>query len=149
MLCGILPFILYPFSKGVSLWAQLDPERGRWNQLESAPSHRNQPADFPHTCTPFPHECNNMYLIEISLYFDFFRPLHILICNAAVFAAPWSLTEDGLESTFQVNHLGHFYLVQLLEDVLRQSSPARVVMVSSESHRLVNVNFGFALILRA
>lgn len=58
-----------------------------------------------------------------------------------MFGAPWRLTEDGLESTFQVNHLGHFYLVQLLEDVLRRSSPARVVVVSSESHRLVNVTF--------
>ncbi|KAI1235558.1 WW domain-containing oxidoreductase, partial [Lamprotornis superbus] len=67
-------------------------------------------------------------------------PLHILICNAAVFGVPWSLTEDGLESTFQVNHLGHFYLVQLLEDVLRQSSPARVVVVSSESHRFTEIN---------
>uniref|UniRef100_A0A8C3P317 WW domain-containing oxidoreductase n=1 Tax=Cyanoderma ruficeps TaxID=181631 RepID=A0A8C3P317_9PASS len=66
-------------------------------------------------------------------------PLHILICNAGMFGAPWSLTEDGLESTFQVNHLGHFYLVQLLEDVLRQSSPARVVMVSSESHRFSEI----------
>lgn len=142
-------FYSVSFLQGCVTVGSAGPWWGRWNQLESAPSHRNQPADFPHTCTPFPHECNNMYLIEISLYFDFFRPLHILICNAAVFAAPWSLTEDGLESTFQVNHLGHFYLVQLLEDVLRQSSPARVVMVSSESHRLVNVNFGFALILRA
>lgn len=44
-----------------------------------------------------------------------------------------------MESTFQVNYLGNFYLVQLLEDVLRRSSPARVVMVSSESHRLVQV----------
>ncbi|NXW96606.1 WWOX oxidoreductase, partial [Larus smithsonianus] len=66
-------------------------------------------------------------------------PLHILICNAAVFGAPWRLTEDGLESTFQVNHLGHFYLVQLLEDVLRRSSPARVVVVSSESHRFTEI----------
>ncbi|XP_042733150.1 WW domain-containing oxidoreductase isoform X1 [Lagopus leucura] len=66
-------------------------------------------------------------------------PLHILVCNAAMFGAPWSLTEDGLESTFQVNHLGHFYLVQLLEDVLRRSSPARVVVVSSESHRFTEI----------
>ncbi|KAK2514907.1 hypothetical protein Q9233_014691 [Columba guinea] len=66
-------------------------------------------------------------------------PLHILICNAAVFGAPWCLTEDELESTFQVNHLGHFYLVQLLEDVLRRSSPARVVVVSSESHRFTEI----------
>ncbi|EMP36214.1 WW domain-containing oxidoreductase [Chelonia mydas] len=67
------------------------------------------------------------------------KPLHVLICNAAVFAAPWSLTEDDLEATFQVNHLGHFYLVQLLEDILRRSSPARVVMVSSESHRFSEI----------
>ncbi|XP_010078484.1 PREDICTED: WW domain-containing oxidoreductase [Pterocles gutturalis] len=66
-------------------------------------------------------------------------PLHILVCNAAVFGAPWCLTEDDLETTFQVNHLGHFYLVQLLEDVLRRSSPARVVVVSSESHRFTDI----------
>lgn len=71
----------------------------------------------------------------------------MLICNAAMFGAPWSLTEDDLESTFQVNHLGHFYLVQLLEDVLHRSSPARVVVVSSESHRLVNVAFDLAELL--
>lgn len=63
--------------------------------------------------------------------------LHVLVCNAAGFALPWSLTKDGLETTFQVNHLGHFYLVQLLQDVLCRSAPARVVVVSSESHRWV------------
>lgn len=67
----------------------------------------------------------------------FFRPLHVLVCNAAAFALPWSLTKDGLETTFQVNHLGHFYLVQLLQDVLCRSAPARVIVVSSESHRWV------------
>lgn len=61
----------------------------------------------------------------------------MLVCNAGVFGLPWQLTEDGLERTFQVNHLGHFYLIQLLKDVLCRSAPARVVMVSSESHRLV------------
>ncbi|XP_038626510.1 WW domain-containing oxidoreductase [Tachyglossus aculeatus] len=65
--------------------------------------------------------------------------LHVLICNAATFALPWTITEDGLESTFQVNHLGHFYLVQLLQDVMCTSSPARVVMVSSESHRFTDI----------
>lgn len=63
------------------------------------------------------------------------RPLHILVCNAAVCTQPWSLTEDGLESTFQICHLGHFLLVQCLQEVLRRSAPARVVVVSSESHR--------------
>ncbi|PIK58053.1 putative WW domain-containing oxidoreductase [Apostichopus japonicus] len=66
-------------------------------------------------------------------------PVDMLICNAAVFGHPWQLTEDGFETTFQVNHLGHFYLMQLLEDTLIQSAPARVVVVSSESHRFVNL----------
>lgn len=65
------------------------------------------------------------------------RPLHILICNAAVFGLAWTKTEDGIESTFGVNHLGHFYLVKLLEDILCSSSPARVVVLSSETHRCV------------
>ncbi|XP_020605993.1 WW domain-containing oxidoreductase-like [Orbicella faveolata] len=64
-------------------------------------------------------------------------PLHILICNAAVFGLAWTKTEDGIESTFGVNHLGHFYLVKLLEGILCSSSPARVVVLSSESHRCV------------
>ncbi|XP_013912272.1 PREDICTED: WW domain-containing oxidoreductase, partial [Thamnophis sirtalis] len=65
--------------------------------------------------------------------------LHVLVCNAAVFGLPWQLTEDGLERTFQVNHLGHFYLIQLLKDVLCRSAPARIVMVSSESHRFMDI----------
>ncbi|KAJ8343780.1 hypothetical protein SKAU_G00311090 [Synaphobranchus kaupii] len=65
--------------------------------------------------------------------------LHILVCNAAVGTQPWKLTEDGLESTFQICHLGHFYLVQCLQDVLRCSAPARVVAVSSESHRFTGL----------
>ena len=35
---------------------------------------------------------------------------------------------------FQVNHLGHFLLTNLLIDRLRQSAPARVVVVSSWGH---------------
>nr|XP_035138323.2 WW domain-containing oxidoreductase isoform X3 [Callithrix jacchus]XP_035138324.2 WW domain-containing oxidoreductase isoform X3 [Callithrix jacchus] len=67
-------------------------------------------------------------------------PLHVLVCNAAAFALSWSLTKDGLETIFQVNHLGHFYLVQLLQDVLCRSAPARVIVVSSESHRFTDIN---------
>ncbi|KAK7830342.1 hypothetical protein U0070_018850 [Myodes glareolus] len=68
------------------------------------------------------------------------QSLHVLVCNAGTFALPWTLTKDGLETTFQVNHLGHFYLVQLLQDVLCRSAPARVIVVSSESHRFTDIN---------
>jgi len=55
-----------------------------------------------------------------------------------VFGKPFQLSTDGLELHFATNHLGHFYLVQLLRDILIKSAPARVVVVSSESHRLDN-----------
>ena len=64
-----------------------------------------------------------------------FRPLHILVLNAGVFALPHMMTEDGFERTFQVNHLSHFLLVKLLEKRLLTSAPSRVIVVSSESHR--------------
>lgn len=62
-------------------------------------------------------------------------PLHILILNAAVAMHPWQMTEDDIELTFQTNHVAHFYLTQQLASLLIRSAPARVVVVSSESHR--------------
>ena len=61
-------------------------------------------------------------------------PLHILVLNAGVFGGPFTLTVDGLERHFAVNHIGHFYLAKLLVDVMKNSKPSRVVIVSSESH---------------
>lgn len=61
-------------------------------------------------------------------------PLHALINNAGL-AGSRSLTRDGFELTFGVNHLGHFLLTRLLEARLRSSAPARVVNVSSQAHR--------------
>lgn len=61
------------------------------------------------------------------------KHIDMLILNAGVFALPHTLTEDGLETTFQVSHLSHFYFTLLLEDCLNHTS--RVVVLSSESHR--------------
>lgn len=60
-------------------------------------------------------------------------PLHALVCNAGVQAGTARTeTADGFESTFGVNHLGHFLLVNELLPVLRP--PARVVVVASGVH---------------
>ncbi|KAL1460021.1 hypothetical protein WDU94_011961, partial [Cyamophila willieti] len=66
-----------------------------------------------------------------------YRTLNILILNAGVFGLGFSHTGDGYETTFQVNHLSHFFLTMQLEDVLIKGAKvfARVVVVSSESHR--------------
>lgn len=61
----------------------------------------------------------------------------MLILNAAVFALPHSTTIDQLETTFQVCHLAHFYMTIRLEPLLDHRS--RVIVVSSESHRMANL----------
>ncbi|XP_012274614.1 WW domain-containing oxidoreductase isoform X3 [Orussus abietinus] len=68
-----------------------------------------------------------------------YKTLHILILNAGVFAIPYTITEDGYEAVFQINHLSHFYLTLLLEHPLRCCRNARVVVVSSESHRFSSI----------
>ena len=61
--------------------------------------------------------------------------LHVLVNNAGVVNQRRSLTVDGLESTFAVNHLAYFALTLRLLDLLRASAPARIVNVASDAHR--------------
>ncbi|XP_074888843.1 dehydrogenase/reductase SDR family member 13 isoform X3 [Buteo buteo] len=58
--------------------------------------------------------------------------LHLLINNAGVSAG--GTTEDGFSLPFQVNHLGHFLLTQLLLERLQSCAPSRVVIVASRAH---------------
>jgi NAD(P)-dependent dehydrogenase (short-subunit alcohol dehydrogenase family) len=60
-------------------------------------------------------------------------PLKAIVCNAGVqVVSGTTFTEDGFETTFGVNHLGHFLLVNLL--LFRLRGPARVVFVASGTH---------------
>ncbi|KAJ3100922.1 hypothetical protein HK100_004636 [Physocladia obscura] len=67
-------------------------------------------------------------------------PLNVLINNAGVMACPKFITEDGLESQFQTNHISPYYLITLLIPTLHASgtreNPSRVVNVSSAANIL-------------
>ena len=60
--------------------------------------------------------------------------LHVLINNAGVFPLTKRTTVDGLDMVFAVNQLAPFLLTNLLLDVIKASTPARIVNVSSNSH---------------
>lgn len=61
--------------------------------------------------------------------------IHILVNNAGVAAIPYEKTEDGNETTFQTNYLGHFLLTLLLLPKMQSSSTGcRIVNVSSITH---------------
>ena len=67
--------------------------------------------------------------------------LDVLVNNAGGTAPKRTLTRDGLEQTFAVNHLAPFLLTRLLLDTLKASAPARIVNVSSTMHRMAKVDF--------
>jgi NAD(P)-dependent dehydrogenase (short-subunit alcohol dehydrogenase family) len=60
-------------------------------------------------------------------------PLHAVVCNAGINpGTAKTTTADGFDSTFGVNHLGHFLLVNELLPTLQ--FPGRVVVVASGVH---------------
>jgi NAD(P)-dependent dehydrogenase (short-subunit alcohol dehydrogenase family) len=61
--------------------------------------------------------------------------LDVLVNNAGIVLRERSMTEDGLESTFAINHLGYFLVTNLLLDLLRKSAPSRIVNVASAAHK--------------
>jgi NAD(P)-dependent dehydrogenase (short-subunit alcohol dehydrogenase family) len=68
-------------------------------------------------------------------------PLHMLVNNAGVMAAPLTRTAQGWELQFATNHLGHFALATGLHEALAAAGNARVVSVSSSGHRRSPVVF--------
>ncbi len=60
--------------------------------------------------------------------------LDVLVNNAGLYLPRRTETEDGVETTWAVNHLAPFLLTNLLLDVIKASAPARIVNVSSNAH---------------
>ena len=83
-------------------------------------------------------ELNLASLKSINTFADSFKnkfdQLDAVINNGGIMGSDRSETEDGFESQFGVNHLGHFALTGLLLDVLQKTPSSRIVTVSSRMH---------------
>lgn len=62
--------------------------------------------------------------------------IYVLVNNAGIMATDWQLSPDGYESQLAVNHLGHFLFTNLLIPKIVKSPAPRIVIVSSNGHRL-------------
>ncbi|OSP10933.1 short-chain dehydrogenase [Halorubrum ezzemoulense DSM 17463] len=94
-------------------------------------------------------ECDLASLDSVGAFVDGLRDdydaVDVLCNNAGVMAIPRSETEDGFETQFGVNHLGHFALTGRLFDLLDAAegigSDARVVTQSSGAHEQGEMDF--------
>ena len=59
----------------------------------------------------------------------------VLVNNAGLVYQKRTLTEEGIEATFAVNHLGPFLFTQLILDRVVAAAPSRIVNVSSKGHK--------------
>ncbi|PXX56370.1 short-subunit dehydrogenase [Nocardia tenerifensis] len=67
--------------------------------------------------------------------------LDVLANNAGGYHKTRTETEDGVEATFAVNHLGGFLLTESLLDLMVRSAPSRILFTSSVLHFGARLDF--------
>jgi retinol dehydrogenase 12 len=107
-------------------------DRGRGNAGAAAPLVRYLQADFA--------SLRQVESLATEVVASVPR-LDVLINNAGCANISRTLTADGYETTFAVNHLAPFLLTNLLLDTLKKSGPARIVNVASRAHRNQEMDF--------
>jgi len=94
--------------------------------------------DFEEDFTDFDY---NKYLKNIKKIKDYFISkkifLDVLVLNAGLqYTGSFypKVSKQGIELTFAVNHLAHFYLVNVLKDFIRDKEESRIIITSSDVH---------------
>jgi NAD(P)-dependent dehydrogenase (short-subunit alcohol dehydrogenase family) len=67
--------------------------------------------------------------------------LDILVNNAGALFNTRQVTEDGLETTFALNHMSYFVITHLLLEKLKATPGARIVSTASGAHRGAKLKF--------
>jgi len=71
------------------------------------------------------------YFISKKIFLD------VLVLNAGLqYTGSFypKVSKQGVELTFAVNHLAHFYLVNILKDLVRDKEESRIIITSSDVH---------------
>jgi len=80
------------------------------------------------------HKSIKQFALEVQKQF---KRIDVLMLNAGIMATDFGATKDGFELQAGVNHFGHFYLTELLLDMLvRSKNPTRIVSLTSGGHFL-------------
>lgn len=79
--------------------------------------------------------------ISDYLYDNYDGRLDCLVNNAGVFTTYYTLTNEGFEMQFAVNHLAHFLITNLLMPNLSKSDNPKVLTTSSNSHYGAKIDF--------
>ncbi len=61
--------------------------------------------------------------------------IDVFIHNAGLYLTEKTISDDGLEMVFQVDHLGSFILNYILKDKLKAQQKGRIILVNSDGHR--------------
>jgi NAD(P)-dependent dehydrogenase (short-subunit alcohol dehydrogenase family) len=67
--------------------------------------------------------------------------VHALINNAGFVGGPRIITPEGAELHFAANHIGPFLFTNLLYPALKAAAPSRVLVLSSNGHRMPGFDF--------
>ena len=67
--------------------------------------------------------------------------IDVLLNNAGGYFQQSSLTLEGLEHTFALNHMAYFLLTDLLLPSLAKAKQGRIINVASRAHRHASLNF--------
>ena len=85
--------------------------------------------------------CDLSDLENIKKIKDYFHSkkifLDVIVLNAGLqYTGSFypKVSKQGLELTFAVNHLAHFYLVNMLKDFVRDNEESRIIITSSDVH---------------
>ena len=71
-----------------------------------------------------------------------YHHIDVLVNNAGAYFTTRKLSKDGYEMNLALNYLSPYLLTSLLIDILKESSQARIINVSSNAHFKGSIQFG-------